>query len=361
MKASFDTSIVTSTPALSVSFMQSKLDSWVDIAIYVTPVPFSNVSFPNESYLSESVHLSKGSNFESGKLGSVHDKMCVIHFVGNSIDRAKFRITVKTRFWDITSGNPEPSLQFPLTLLWNATLQLSKRNPDYVLKSPGQPIELIFSNSVETNFSLNIFWIFGQKYSQKYFESKIDWWPSSRWVGCNVFFPSTVPHHGKLSSNISTYHLDLSKTIQNSLCKSLKRNIMKGVYNNYQIYEFKSDSSVQPKCMRCFNSSFLDVLFDNQRVHYVVFDYDFTKPDTTCKGPYETKKSWIEASKLCRAAGGYLPIIRSRNELEEIMYLMKTKYLPPIDLIFIGFIIDFKVTFIVFRMKFDINSELNCT
>ena len=50
------------------------------------------------------------------------------------------------------------------------------------------------------------------------------------------------------------------------------------------------------------------------------------------------KKSWTEADELCRSAGGTLPIIRSKDELNELIDLLQfEKGLPPIELIYLGF------------------------
>ena len=49
------------------------------------------------------------------------------------------------------------------------------------------------------------------------------------------------------------------------------------------------------------------------------------------------KKSWTEADELCRSAGGTLPIIRSKDELDELISLVQfEKGLPPIELIYMG-------------------------
>ena len=47
--------------------------------------------------------------------------------------------------------------------------------------------------------------------------------------------------------------------------------------------------------------------------------------------------SWNEASQLCKHLGGYLPILRNKDEMEEFTSLIKsTKGLPPIENVFIG-------------------------
>ena len=50
-----------------------------------------------------------------------------------------------------------------------------------------------------------------------------------------------------------------------------------------------------------------------------------------------SKKTWLQASELCRSAGGTLPILRSKEELDELITLLQVgKGLSAIEFIFIG-------------------------
>ena len=66
-----------------------------------------------------------------------------------------------------------------------------------------------------------------------------------------------------------------------------------------------------------------------------MFDFDFIWKDDfrvgvidwiDCYSPSSTKKSWMESSTLCRHAGGTLPVIRSKDELEELISLKIWKW-----------------------------------
>ena len=134
-----------------------------------------------------------------------------------------------------------------------------------------------------------------------------------------------------------TYHLLLHEMSEcrNSTCP-LNKDYEDVCMDNIP-YKYQHNLFSKPKCVRCLKSSCLGLPFEKNQ--YFIFDYDFIQPYFRCSIPYETKKSWIEASMLCRAAGGYLPIIRSRKQLNELMDIIKIiKYLPPIHLIFIGLI-----------------------
>ena len=57
--------------------------------------------------------------------------------------------------------------------------------------------------------------------------------------------------------------------------------------------------------------------------------------------PIHINGTWNEASGLCKSVGGYLPIIRSRVEQDEIMALLGSSHGPPMKLIFIGLFSNF--------------------
>ena len=60
-----------------------------------------------------------------------------------------------------------------------------------------------------------------------------------------------------------------------------------------------------------------------------------TCPTQQSKG--KVIKSWTEASQLCTSIGGYLPLIRNRDELDEIIYFLKlSKDMPPVEALYIG-------------------------
>ena len=47
--------------------------------------------------------------------------------------------------------------------------------------------------------------------------------------------------------------------------------------------------------------------------------------------------SWNEAYNICKSRGGYLPIIRSKMEQDELIrYIKLVKYTPPVNILYIG-------------------------
>ena len=56
-----------------------------------------------------------------------------------------------------------------------------------------------------------------------------------------------------------------------------------------------------------------------------------------CFGPQSPVYSWQETSQLCREIGGFLPFFRSRDDLQEMLTLLKlSEDIPPLEAIFIG-------------------------
>ena len=76
--------------------------------------------------------------------------------------------------------------------------------------------------------------------------------------------------------------------------------------------------------------------------YYTMFEFYFYKRDyrhrwNPCWTPSTTKKSWTEASFLCKIYNATLPILRSKDELDELLTLLKHgNSVPPIEVLFIG-------------------------
>ena len=86
--------------------------------------------------------------------------------------------------------------------------------------------------------------------------------------------------------------------------------------------------------------------------HYYIafyFHHEIFKPKHV---PWRDRvgKSWFQATELCKSAGGTLPIIRSREELNELINLIKySKGLPPIELVYVGWKIKHQVGGLLIR------------
>ena len=74
-------------------------------------------------------------------------------------------------------------------------------------------------------------------------------------------------------------------------------------------------------------------------------------------------KSWIEASNLCKSIGGTLPLLRNRDELEEIIAFLKlSEDIPPVEGLYIGLKRSFKsqVTMRWIQMDYLITVHFTC-
>ena len=82
-----------------------------------------------------------------------------------------------------------------------------------------------------------------------------------------------------------------------------------------------------------FSSTLQDKYKNLKTKHYYVYllrPFNFSEA-THARG------AWNEASDLCKSAGGSLPIIRDKEDQEEIMSMLTlSRYIPPIEVLFIG-------------------------
>ena len=344
---SFDTPLSFNSPALSFLFMQTEPYSWVDIAVYLKPASHTNIPFLKQAYLSGSIHLSDDSNINSNLLGSVLDDMCVINFDARKSmkENVQFTISMKTRFMDVHTDLISGALRFPLRSTFNATHNFSKLSPNFILKMQGYPIELTISNAEDNSTVMNMFWLYNNDETPSVLHDHLLRCGIST-SQCNICIPSKVNTSAGSSGVSETYYLKLYElpTCKNSACPVNKD--VESIYRDHLPYRYQDNLFSKSKCVRCLKSSCIYLHFEKQKIDYSVFDYDFIEPYSGCNIPYETKKSWIEASMLCRSAGGYLPIIRSRKQLNELMDIIKLMvFLPPIHLIFIGLIIKNQVIY----------------
>lgn len=112
----------------------------------------------------------------------------------------------------------------------------------------------------------------------------------------------------------------------------------------------------------------------NMSVHYY-FAFDFLFPFlelASCiqKPHSEDMKSWVEAAKFCTLAGGHLPLLRSREETEELMYLLSDykndlveknyNHLPPTEILFIGLTFNSQVTHMLCCFQCTGCREISC-
>jgi hypothetical protein len=103
------------------------------------------------------------------------------------------------------------------------------------------------------------------------------------------------------------------------------------IHDNYKKYVDKYLNKKPAGCKElsqkmCFNySSWIDKSYGSKRYlhNYYISLHDKINSDYSNCMKNHIKISWNEASKLCRQAGGFLPILRSKEEMNELIALLK--------------------------------------
>ena len=171
-----------------------------------------------------------------------------------------------------------------------------------------------------------------------------------------------VPHSNKFLRNVLSWNILISKCSANLHrdlqipkhlnCKKVNNTSlpMFTTHRDYTRSLWYQTNNIHTECktpVKCLKYHHHTNYFNFSQHNYFVFDFNFyaTQHFKQYSTPYSHQRSWIEASKLCRSAGGTLPIIRSREELDELMSLLKYgSALPPIEILYLGFITNAKVS-----------------
>ena len=84
----------------------------------------------------------------------------------------------------------------------------------------------------------------------------------------------------------------------------------------------------------CFNYSNVG---PTKSEHYYVFFWNVYRLYDRKDRRRKALKSWLEANKLCTSINGYLPILRNKDELNELIALLRlSKLIPPVEYLYIG-------------------------
>ena len=115
------------------------------------------------------------------------------------------------------------------------------------------------------------------------------------------------------------------------------------MYNNHQQHNYyrivtpilcsKLNFSIFWNFDYCLNFSSSNRLNPQQNYYYLFFRQHLSKYHSN----QNTKISWNEAFLICQNFGGSLPIISSKNKLDDLIALMKlSPVMPPVDALYIG-------------------------
>lgn len=163
--------------------------------------------------------------------------------------------------------------------------------------------------------------------------------------GLVVQLSTSFQTFGKSSFIVSlpgeTISVKLRSTVDYTHSHSVHVYWLDKIYNKHKTYSVNQPSM----CAKlnytsyCLNFSFPkynDSINQLQNSAYYVF-YRQLFIHTTKNMHLILGKSWDEASNLCRSAGGHLPVLRSREELNDLIAVMKlSKSIFPMEAIYIG-------------------------
>ena len=345
------------TPSFNILFTQEELHSWVDITIEIT---FSDKSLVQSSilYLNEEIEI-KNYSYPLKKLGSAADELIILKLKRTDNNKVDIETNVSTTFDSpIFTSNGSP-LYYPRKLLWSSRLIMSKRHPEYKIKLPGRPRQFLITQFEKGMTSLHVFWSHDEYNNHKSFINEYQYWcklkiacfNASMWAkGWTVkYLKDAVIDH--CSPRTGAYKDVLGVGDFHNACPTNKK------YTDFSpTFRRFQTSKLVHTIVTCFvhtwcsNFSSTKNYFKKKQHYYINFYFHKEARATLLEDFWKShgsRKSWIEASTLCQSAGGTLPILRSKEELNEIITLLKVgKGFSAVEFLFIG---------LAFNEKVDIN------
>ncbi len=266
----------------------------------------------------------------------------------------------------------------PLKLMWQSNLRISKNLA--FIKIPGKLEIMNIRNSAPMTESINLFWVqptqnLGMQFQDAILKCNMETFCShyhqyssqemmrnlvlksnmdyravraaqtNKFLQPDKFYPN--PH--KCGYEDSLYH-DVHVTEINSCLPSQKHVQLgkgtgkNGIYQKFQrshFFEHTHTCSVRIHCIQ------YEPNMNHTLVNYFTFHYLFggvVVAQASCWQPPTVRKSWLQASMLCRSAGGHLPAFRSNKELTGFLKVLQFGLrLPPIEMVYMGFILNERV------------------
>ena len=266
--------------------------SWMDIHISRHEVDRKVGSTFSDIYLTESILLPFIS-YEVQRIGYRWDHFVLLKLNVNSttFERLSFKVNLKSRFDG--KGN--------LTQLnWSSGFSLSYLRDSKVISLPGRIYEAALFLNTETtklkNNSLNLFWLHENINDDSYLLSYLNGRDCSK----------TKP--------IKPKTFDLSACVNSSLnsLTEFEKCSLDALLN------FQKPSHR----IRCLQYTFPRENNQQYATHYMIFSHEFDHMNLQFNIELH-KMSWMEASNLCKDAGAMLPYFTSRQDLDQLIRLLK--------------------------------------
>ena len=178
-----------------------------------------------------------------------------------------------------------------LRMNWASKMELSRDFSEKTISLPGYVTHVTVDTlNIMKNYTINLHWI-------------------PNMLNRGSFTPSDVSLCNKdlLPTTIYTYCLNYTSAQKSYI-------FFWNIYRYHKKYEFYNMYS---------------------QLAYIQKTSDRRDHDMTNKK--QVAKSWIEASDLCKSIGGFLPIIRNRDELDELItFIRSSEDMPPVEALYIG-------------------------
>ncbi len=366
-------------PSLSVFFHQSELHSWVDIAVHLQP----SEKGPGD-WRMQTLVLPSAAQIGLNDIGLMPDDLLLHHSIHTlKKDTTKhFKITIITQLerffgWPINVGH-----NFKLLMQWKSDLTFSRTELFHTIKPSGVQRSVTMTSLQNNKSSLFVVWLNNSMHSKI---PELDRMTCTLNVLCSSYSRlNTGTVFMQTETDISdgpcsTVNKEIAMRVEDDRLRKPHQNFWKPSYQcsnasnqerMSQLYFVKGCSSLRETVkFQCFQTESMLPGFTQEKLqdvaectvnkvpclkysssryrtdiivmNYVMFDFHFPfilYGNSYClSSTVDRKKTWTEASALCRAVGGTLPVLRDRLEIDELTsYFKYSMYLPPTDVVFVG-------------------------
>ncbi len=352
-----------SWPSVDVIFSQNQANSWVDLVFQSS---FTEVSTEFNVETVPTIKLPSNTLKFIDVLGSQEDQMVVVRWAYNHTPhdvQHRLHVNFITSFQSHRLGQhvkiSVPTV--PLSLIWKSDILLSADTPDHMIMLPGKPEELNVRNMIAESIPIQVVWLPDTDIEQRISCVEKDPYHCKLDIPCSASkFTSTCSFHCADSKHRCVISNDFYGYPHRHKFESCKANNQS---RNHHVYSFL-DSKDTHLCTHIFYCVNITCLLKGQTQNFVLFHpYNFARSVQYCSlwapsakhfcwFPPSRKVSWIAASKLCRTVQGHLPVFKNRQQIEEFVRILKFGVgIPPIQVVYLGMIYNYKVDTGAFRIQ----------